>query len=275
MATMMKPRPATRPRPTLDSVTTKTKALPNRLLLHAVQKWGKTSFGAMAPNPIFLCTRGEDGLDTLIKSGQLPETAHFPDPFETWNELMMGLDELYLMDHPYKTVVVDTVNGAERLGVEHVVETEFGGKFENFDAYGRGQKFMPTQIIAFTSALDKLRHKGMAVILLAHSQVKMFNNPEGANYDRWEPVLAKETWAIIDRWVDMILFGNFETFAEKERKNDVKVKATGGTNRIIHTIRTAAYDAGNRYGLPEEIECGSSPKEAWANFIAALHPNRK
>ncbi len=263
-------------RPALKNVTTKSKGLPNRALLHAVQKWGKTSFAAMAPSPIFLCTRGEDGLETLIKAGQLPETAHFPETFQTFNHLMLALDELILEEHSYKTCVIDTFNGAERLIIEHLVQTKFNNDYEKFDAYGRGAKFMAEPVYELLKKLDGLRSQmNMGIILLAHSQVKTFQNPEGPNYDRWEPVLMKETWAIVDRWVDMILFGTFETFAEKERKTDIKVKATGGQTRLIHTERSAAFDAGNRYGLPSTIEGGSDSKEAWTNFVTALHPTRK
>jgi hypothetical protein len=264
-------------RPSLKNVTTKTRALPNRALIHAVQKWGKTSFGAQAPGSIFACTNGEDGLETLIKAGRLPETPHFPGTFRSWNHLMLALDELIIMDHEYKVFVGDTVNGMAQLCIQYVTETKFGGDPDGFDAYGRGMKpgFAPAEFQRLLGKLDSLREtKNMAIILLAHSQVKTFNNPGGLNYDRWEPVLPKEFMAMLDRWVDMILFGDFETHLEKAQKNATKTKAIGGTARILHTERSAAFDAGNRYGLPAEIDCGNSPQEAWANFMTALHPAR-
>ena len=104
-----------------------------------------------------------------------------------------------------------------------------------------------------------------------HSQVKTFKNPSGQDYDRWEPVLAKQDWSTIDRWLDMILFGTFETIAANKVKDpNAKVKAKGGHQRIIMTQRHASYDAGNRHGLPEEIDCGDSPNQAWQNFISAI-----
>lgn len=270
-----KPKPAERP--SLAGVTTKSSGLPNRILFHAVQKWGKTSLAAQAPGVIFLCTRGEDGLDTLIKTGQLPETPHFPGTFTTWNHLMLALQELYLEQHPYKTAAIDTVNGAANLCIEHVTQKHFGGDVSKFEEYGRGMKpgFTPKEWQQFLDILDKLRtEKNMAIVLLAHSQVKTVSNPGTSSYDRWEPVMPKELSAMTDRWVDMILFGGFEVFTDAKRL-DQKGRATGGTNRIIHTTPSAIINAGHRHGLPEEIECGDSPKEAWANFIAALHPNRK
>lgn len=263
------------PRPTLAKITSKPKGLPNRVILHAVQKWGKTSFAAQTPSPIFLCTRGEDGLDTLIKSGMIPETAHFEDNATTWSDILMALDELLVMEHTYKTFVLDTINGAERLAIEHVVDTQFKGDMEKYDSYGRGVKFLVPEFLKLVMLLDNLRaHRNMSIVLLAHSQVKTFQNPTGPNYDRWEPVLEKQNWAQLDRWVDMILFGDFETFADKDRKDDKKAKATGGQQRIIHTERHAAFDAGNRYGLPAEIDCGDNAQTAWTNFVTALHPKK-
>ena len=227
----------------------------------------------MVPGVVFACTRGEDGLDTLIKSGQLPETAHFEEPVDTWNQLMLRINELIIHDHPYRAFAIDTINGAAMLCIEHVTQKQFDGDPDKFDSYGRGMKagFTPAEFNKLLTALDQLRiQKQMSIVLLAHSQVKTFQNPSGLNYDRWEPVLPKELMAMIDRWVDMVLFGDFETHMEKAAKNATKTKAFGGTVRTLHTERSAAFDAGNRYGLPPEIECGASPQEAWVNFINAM-----
>lgn len=262
------------PAPSLDTVTSEGKKLPNRVVLHALQKWGKTSWAAQAPSPVFLMTRGEDGLLTLMKSGQVKPTKHFPDPACSWNDLKLALNELVVKDHPYKTLVLDTLNGAERLCHEDFVERECDGNWQNFDAYGRGPKLAVKGFIELTQLLDDLRRKGMGIICLCHSMVKTFNNPEGPNYDRWEPVLAKESWAHVDRWTDMILFGAFETITE-DKRNTGKAKARDGQTRLIMTERHAAYDAGNRHGLPPEIECGGSAEEGWKNFVEALRGGKE
>jgi hypothetical protein len=254
---------------------TGSRRLPNRMVLHAKQKWGKTSFAACSPSPIFLMTRGEDGLETLIASGQLPDVPHFQDQAQDWNDVLLALDDLIVKDHPHKTFVLDTLNGALRLRDEHVCRRDYDNDWHKFDHYAKGTRIEGVKEASeLTQRLDRLREKGMAVILLCHSQVKTFKNPEGSDYDRWEPVMDKDTWAHFDRWADLILFGNFETFTDKidPKKADTqtKAKARGGEARILMTERTAAYDAGNRHGLPREIECGNSPQEAWAAILAAL-----
>ena len=73
----------------------------------------------MCPAPIFVQSRGETGLETLIDSGQIQETPHFPE-CQDWNEYMGCLDAVLEDEHDRKTLVVDTLNGVERLMHEHV-----------------------------------------------------------------------------------------------------------------------------------------------------------
>jgi hypothetical protein len=268
---------ATVDKPTIDTITKKPAAKPSRILLHAPPKWGKTSFAAQAPDVVFIKTRAEDGLDTLIRNKQIEETANFPNCVDTWNDLLFALNELYLQKHDHRWVAIDTINGAATLCIEHVQQYKFQDDPEKFDAYGRGMKpnFTPKEFGAFIRLLDAIRNeRKMGVILLAHSQVKTFTEPGHPPYDRWEPVLAKEIAAIVDRWVDMILFGDFETYTTKERKTDAKARADGGSHRIIRAGKTAIHEAGNRCGLPDEIDGGTNAKEAWANFKAALQTQK-
>jgi hypothetical protein len=262
------PRPTT-PRPTLAAVTTATKKLPSRILLHGVQKWGKTSWAAQAPAPVFLCTRGEDGLDTLIDAGELPPTAHFPGTLDRWADILGAVRELE-GQHSHRTAVLDTVNGAARLAEEQVTEARYDGDFEKFDAFGKGGQRVLPLIIELTQALDRLRARGMSIILLAHSVVKNVKNPQGLDYPFWGPPLLPAVQEHLDRWCDAILFGEFEVTVQSKDAKATKGKAAEHQARVIKTECRATYSAGNRLGLPEEIECGASAAEAWANFMTAL-----
>jgi hypothetical protein len=254
----------------LARITTHGRKLPTRAVLHAIPKWGKTSFAAHAPAPLFLMTRGEDGLLPLMEAGLVPPTAHFPEPFLSWDALLRTIADLAQQEHPYKTLVLDTLNGAERLAHEATCAQDCAGDWTNFDAYGRGQKLALSRIIALTTALDKCRERGMGILLLCHSQVKTFKNPSGPDYDRWEPTLSAQAWAHLDRWADLILFGMFEVVTEQKDRRATKAKTTGSQTRLLMTERSPAYDAGNRLGLPSEIDCGESAAEAWSNFQSCL-----
>ena len=255
----------------LNDILTKGKDLPSRIILHGTEGIGKTSFAAQAPKPIFLMARGETGLETLIDSGRLQDTPHLPE-IETWSELLGAVEMLTVEEHPYKTVVIDTVNGCERLCHEYVCKMQFNNDWSDkgFQGYMRGYDVALADWRTLLIALDRLREtKRMGVFCLCHTKVTNFNNPEGPNYDRYSPDMHAKTWGLTHKWSDMVLFAHFETFVNKESRAE-RAKGKGGTSRVVYTERSAAWDAKNRYGLPTEIPMGDSPKVAWSNLQSAV-----
>ena len=84
---------------------------PMALIVHGCEGVGKTSFAAHAPGVTFIQTRGEQGLDPLINSGQIPKTPHFEEEAATFNMLLKQVAFLLKEEHNHKTLVVDTGNG--------------------------------------------------------------------------------------------------------------------------------------------------------------------
>jgi len=262
---------------TLADVITKGESLPNRYALHAREGWGKTSFGAQAVKPFFLQTRGETGLDTLIDSGQLPEIPHFPE-IQAWEELLSAVSLLADGDHPYRTLVIDTVNGAERLLYEYVCRTQFAGDWTDrgFMGYMRGYEVSLADWRMFLNALDELRTKRkMVIFFLIHTKVKTFKNPEGPDYDRWTPDMHEKCWSLTHKWLDCVLFGNFDVGVKGTTDATKKGKASEAIFRTLHTQQRPAFDAKNRMGLPEEIDMGSSAADGWNSFTSALKSSRR
>lgn len=266
-------------RPSLALVTGKGQNLPNRYGIGAIEKWGKTSLMAQFPGVVFIESKGETGLETLIDAGQLPETPHFPE-CEDWLTLLGYVDALLTEDHSFKTVAVDTLNGCEALCHDYTRVTDCDGSREKFQAYGRGVEIATGYWREFLAKLDRLRvERKMRVVMAYHMKVKNFKNPEGADYDRYVPELAEATWGLTRKWLDVMLFGKFETQTIGVRENaqtgQQKGKALSQQTRLLCAQPSAAYPAGNRIGLPEEIEMGNSPAEAWANFMAAVKAGRE
>lgn len=257
------------------AISTKPRRQPSRIILHALEKWGKTSFAAQAPKPVFLMTKGEDGLATLINEGLLPETAHFTDPADNWNSLRASLQSLLVTEHSFRTLVLDTLNGAQALCFQHIMENQTNNNWKDFQRWDHGPSLAAHAWVDLLAQLDSIRtQKNMSILLLCHTAVQTFKNPEGADYDRYQPDLnRKHIWPLSHKWADIILFGHFETYTNAKTADTPKAKATGGQGRIILTERHAAYDAGNRHGLPPEIDASPDPGGAWANFAAALRKN--
>lgn len=257
-------------------ISSKGQSLPNRYVLYAGEGWGKTSFAAMMPKPIFIQTRSETGLETLIDAGQLGETPHFPEVMD-WKILTSAVQYLRDSAHEFKTLVIDTLNGAERLLHEMVCATKYDNEWgdKGFSAYAKGFDVSVADLNLLLSDLDNLRlEKRMTIVWLAHRRVVTFKNPSGADYDLYQPDIHKTTWGAVAKWSDVILFGDMEVVVETEKKTSKKGKGVD-QNRIIRCESSPSWVAKNRLGLPPEIEAGKSPQEAWANFAAAVKAARQ
>lgn len=260
----------------MADITATGSNLPNRYGLHAVEGLGKTSLLTHAPKPVFIQSRGETGLETLIEARQVTETPHFPAA-ESWEEAREQIRFLIDEEHGFRTLVIDTINGLERLMHEFICNRDFGGDWgeKGFAGYQRGYKVSLAEWRLFLNELDRVRtNKKMTVFLLAHTKVKGFKNPAGPDYDRYQPDMHEDTWSLTLKWLDAVFFGNFETTVQVPGRagSDMtkKGKGQGGSIRMLYTQRTAAYDAKNRLGLPEEIEMGNSSAEGWANLLSAI-----
>jgi hypothetical protein len=89
----------------LQQIQSGRRPAPRRVIVYGTHGIGKSTFGAMAPRPIFIQT--EDDLSE-IDCDRLPLTLAF-------SEAMQALAELYTADHDYRTVVVDSLDWLERL----------------------------------------------------------------------------------------------------------------------------------------------------------------
>lgn len=262
-------KPSGPPKDWQNSIKTKGSGLPSRVVLHGVEGVGKTSWAANAPKPIFLMARGETGLETLIDAGRLGDIPHFPEMM-TWTDALSAVEYLTTSEHDYKTVVLDTLNGFERLCHEHVCARDYGGDWgkSGFASYMQGYDVAQADWRELLSALDRLREtRKLAVICLCHTKVSMHRNPEGADFDRYVPDMHAKTWSLTHKWADHVLFANFYV---ETVQDGAKAKGKGGQERVMYTERHAAFDAKNRAGLPVEIEMGKTGIESWGNFMAAV-----
>ncbi|MEJ7804373.1 MAG: ATP-binding protein [Telluria sp.] len=226
-----------------------------RILLYGVHGIGKSTFGANAPNPIFIQT--EDGLGTI-------DTSSFPLA-TTSAAVISAVDTLLTSDHEYQTVVLDSIDWFEAILIREI-EHEFD---EKALAYGKGTNILVDRMATFLEKLNLLRNtKGMTVILLAHAQVKRFDSPETEPYDRYMPKLKEAASAKVQEWADAVLFTNYKTLIKKDDVGFNKSQSRGVSTgeRLIHTQETAAFKAKNRYSLPPSLPLTWN---AFQNAVAA------
>ena len=230
----------------LSQIKTGKVKKPELILIYGPDKVGKSTFGSQAPKPIFLGT--EDGTANL-------DVPRFPAP-QSFDDICQAIKELTNEQHEFQTLVVDTLDWMEPFIYEKVCRDGGKERIEDF-GYGTGYKNSLVEWRKVIRALETLQLKRrMNVILIAHSEIKTFNDPQtNAAYDRYQLKLYDRASALFREFVDVILFANHETHTTKE-KGDQKWKAFGDGKSKVYTERRPAFDAGNRYDLPFEIDLG-------------------
>lgn len=161
----------------LEQVHQGPRRAPPRMFIYGTEGVGKSTTAAQAPRPIFI--QAEDGLDQI-------DCESFPLA-RTFADVVGALSELYAEQHPYQTVVIDSLDWLERLVWDDVCR-EYGVKsIEKADGgYAKGYTHALTQWRQILDGLDALRNdRNMAIILLAHAKVEKFDDPESAAYDRY------------------------------------------------------------------------------------------
>lgn len=252
------PQPAVAPKPsrmTLGNVVKGPVHTPLRVVLYGPIGIGKSTFASNADRPIFLCA--EDGTNELDVARLKPET---------WEELFEAIAMLGSEPHDYQTLVIDTLDWAEQLCWRSLCARERKNSIEAF-AFGKGFVIAHEEFRRLAAALDRLREqKGMTIVLLAHSWIKNFRNPEGEDFDRYEMKLHKLSAAALGEWADALLFANYETLTRQNERKRTTGVSTGA--RYIYTERCAAWDAKNRHNLPPALPL------YWDDFAEAVRAGR-
>lgn len=235
----------------LKNVQRNSTPKPPRLMTYGTHGMGKTTFGANAPNPIFILT--EDGL------GQI-DVPHFPlaKSFSEVKEALAALTE----EHDYQTVVIDSLDWLDNLIWEQI-----NSQYDAKDlAFGKGAVIAADLWREVLDMLNILRDKGMAVILIAHCEIKRFDSPEVEPYDRYQPKLQARSSALVQEWCDAVFFCNYKTIV-KQSDVGFNTKVARGIStgeRLMYTTEKPAYLAKNRYNLPESLPL------SWDAFVGAI-----
>ena len=235
---------------------------PPRVLLYGVEGIGKSTFGSQAPKPIFIQT--EDGLDE-IDCDKFPLANRFDD-------VMGFLTSLRTQQHDYESVVIDSLDWLERLVWDKLCDQYGVPSIEKVDGgYARGYTLALAHWRDVLDQLNELRNsRGMVVVLIAHSKVERFEDPESSPYDRYSPRLHKHAAALISEWCDAVLFATRRMRTQSEdagfnRKRTI-AHAIGkeGGERVFRSYGSPSCVAKNRYGITEELPL------SWSAFVNAM-----
>jgi len=218
----MLPSQKTPPKTTLTDLT---------VLVYGPSKIGKSTWCSQAEGALFLAT--EAGLNNLEV---------FQAPIGTWDELLVACKEIAEGQHPYKTIIIDTVDNAYRMCAEHVCR-KFKVEHESDLGYGKGFALTNNE---FQRVLNKLAFMPCGLYLISHSQEVEIETRTG-KYNKTVPTLPEKARKIVLGLVDMVLYCDIETAAGTDNKMAAR--------RVMRTKPSLNYEAGDRTGkLPEVID---------------------
>lgn len=221
----------------------KQKAL--KVVVYGPEGVGKSTLASQFPNVLFIDT--EDSTMHMNVNRLKKPTS--------WSELLSMIDWVK-QTRPCSTLIIDTADWAQQLAEKQVL---IENNWKSIESPGYGEGYVKTRE-HWGKMLDKLSDvvdAGINIVLTAHTEIKKFEDPtENLAYDRYELKLAKRSNAhiagVTKEWADMVLFINYEVYAVKREGMANKGQAQGG-QRKMYTTHHPAYDAKNRFGLPESM----------------------
>jgi len=223
-----------------------TAVLPPRIVIYGPEGIGKTTLAAEFPDPVFLQIEDGTPSDLAIDSFGL---------LETFDQVMEAISALYSEDHSYQTVVVDGLDKLEPLVWTKVCELNQWRSIES-PGYGKGYKEADYVWRDFLTGLNALRRdKEMTIVLLAHSDIDRFDDPQSASYSRYDLRLHDRANAIIKDDMDAIFLVKQDATVTMvdEGFGKKRAQADGGSQRWIYTEGRPAFVAKNRFGMPPKM----------------------
>lgn len=240
----------------LKRITRGRTVKPPRILLYSFDGCGKTTFAAGAPDPFFIdANHGSlkhDVARILVNSWE--ETKEWTHAVETGQVKC-------------STLVIDSVTDLEAMSHVYLFKGETINEFAG--GYGRGADAAMAEWRVYFAQLERIWEQGKTIILVAHAQVRSFDDPTGPKFDRFEVASLPRLAGMLRQRVDYVFFAREEVVAAKSKNQSTKATTTGV--RWMYTRRTPAYDAKARGTslFPERVLL------SWADFEQAVKDDAK
>jgi hypothetical protein len=238
---------------------------PPRVVLYGTHGVGKSTFAAAADSPVFIQT--EEGLDAL-------DVTAFPLS-RSYEDVMECIKSLCVEEHEFQTVALDSADWLEQLIWKKVATSHKVASIEDI-GYGKGYIYAVELWHDILEGFDMLRNeKNMQVFILAHSQIKRFDDPLADSYDRYTLDLHKGGASVISEWCDVLAFANYTVATVKEELGfkQKRTRAVGAGTRVIHTQERPGWVAKSRWSLPDTMDLDYA---VFAEAVAAaMEPKKK
>ena len=163
----MLPTAKTQPKPNLADLT---------VLVYGQTKIGKSTFCSNSEGALFLAT--EPGLNALDV---------YQAPLQSWDDLLNACAEITEGKHPFKTVIIDTIDNAYKFCTDYIVK-KYKIEHESDLGYGKGYALVNNE---FQRVLTKLAFLPYGLFLISHAKEIEVDTRTG-KYTRVVPDAARQ-----------------------------------------------------------------------------------
>lgn len=234
---------------------------------------GKSTLAGTFPQPVFVqCENASTVFEHWTQEAQpglLPivPAANVKKGIKPSEIILAQLRELATAEHPFKTVVIDSITAMNGLLEAEIVAFDSNANCTSIgDAaggYNKGYLVLAGLHSQIRNACEHLRRKGMTIVFLAHTGVvKMKNRPDGQEYVAYSLDMHEKSRAIYVSSSDVVAYVKAReliTGHEENKKGQTtkfgKVTNTGERVLITSSDGTIGYiDAKTRYDMDSEID---------------------
>jgi hypothetical protein len=186
-------------------------------------KSGKSTFASNFEDALFIAT--ESGLKfQTVYGGQHTHS--------DWNDVKDTVRRICTEDHPFQTIVIDTLDNAFEFCSKHVCK-ELGISHESDEGYGKGWSAVKKE---FKTVIDAIANRGYGVVFISHSK-QSEREVRGVKHPYTDNSLTNSAKSYANGLSDFIFYAYIDDDG----------------NRLFRTKGNLNINAGDRSGILPEV----------------------
>lgn len=235
-----------------------------RITLYGKPGVGKTTLASQFPSPFFILTEDNE-CPGIVATPIINEFEQFFNILKQLN----ALDEL-----PFKTLVIDSISKLDTMIVNYTIKQSppIGRErraaetlAEAWGGYGAGFEKAASLHRAVKMQLDKFKSRGVAVIYIAHSEIKKYKSPECEDYDILSIAMnGDKSRAVYVDDVDAVIYCKLASVIVETESGRTLAKSTG--KRVISSQSNEVHVSKNRFGIQKDIDMSFDALKTYIPF---------